>query len=110
MRELHKRNLLTGIKSCKLDFCKYCIMGKQYRVRFKTVTHKTKGILDYMHSDIWEPVRTPSKRGAQYFMSFIDDYSRKTWVYFLKNKSEAFAKFKIWKVEVKNQTDRKSVV
>ena len=32
MRELHKRNLLTGIKSCKLDFCKYCIMGKQYRV------------------------------------------------------------------------------
>ena len=36
MRELHKRNLLIGIKSCKLDFCKYCIMGKQCRVRFKT--------------------------------------------------------------------------
>uniref|UniRef100_A0A2N9GSE2 CCHC-type domain-containing protein n=1 Tax=Fagus sylvatica TaxID=28930 RepID=A0A2N9GSE2_FAGSY len=93
MRELHKRNLLTGIKSCKLDFCKYCIMGKQCRVRFKTATHKTKGILDYVHSDIWGPVRTPSKGGAQYFMSFIDDYSRKAWVYFLKNKSEAFAKF-----------------
>jgi transposase InsO family protein len=107
MRELHKRNLLTGIKSCKLDFCKYCIMGKQCRVRFKTVTHKTKGILDYVHSDIWGPVRTPSKGGAQYFMSFIDDYSRKAWVYFLKNKSEAFAKFKIWKAEVENQTGRK---
>uniref|UniRef100_A0A2N9GKI3 Integrase catalytic domain-containing protein n=1 Tax=Fagus sylvatica TaxID=28930 RepID=A0A2N9GKI3_FAGSY len=107
MRELHKRNLLTGIKSCKLDFCKYCIMGKQCRVRFKTATHKTKGILDYVHSDIWGPVRTPSKGGAQYFMSFIDDYSRKTWVYFLKNKSEAFAKFKIWKAEVENQTGRK---
>ena len=40
-------------------------------------------------------------------MSFIDDYSRKTWVYFLKNKSEAFAKFKVWKAEVKNQTGRK---
>uniref|UniRef100_A0A2N9EER7 CCHC-type domain-containing protein n=1 Tax=Fagus sylvatica TaxID=28930 RepID=A0A2N9EER7_FAGSY len=49
--------------------------------------------------DIWGPVRTPSKGGAQYFMSFIDDYSRKAWVYFLKNKSEAFAKFKIWKAE-----------
>uniref|UniRef100_A0A2N9HC61 Integrase catalytic domain-containing protein n=1 Tax=Fagus sylvatica TaxID=28930 RepID=A0A2N9HC61_FAGSY len=94
MRELHKRNLLTGIKSCKLDFCKYCIMGKQCRMRFKTATHKTKGILDYVHSDIWGPVRTPSKGGAQYFMSFIDDYSRKAWIYFLKNKSEAFAKFK----------------
>uniref|UniRef100_A0A2N9J203 Integrase catalytic domain-containing protein n=1 Tax=Fagus sylvatica TaxID=28930 RepID=A0A2N9J203_FAGSY len=107
IRELHKRNLLTEIKSCKLDFCKYCIMGKQCRVRFKTATHKTKGILDYMHSDIWGPVRTPSKGGAQYFMSFIDDYSRKAWVYFLKNKSEAFAKFKIWKAEVENQTGRK---
>uniref|UniRef100_A0A2N9GG47 CCHC-type domain-containing protein n=1 Tax=Fagus sylvatica TaxID=28930 RepID=A0A2N9GG47_FAGSY len=107
MRELHKRNLLTGIKSCKLDFCKYCIMGKQCRVRFKTATHKTKGILDYVYSDIWGPVRTPSKGGAQYFMSFIDDYSRKAWVYFLKNKSEAFAKFKIWKAEVENQTRRK---
>uniref|UniRef100_A0A2N9G4M2 CCHC-type domain-containing protein n=1 Tax=Fagus sylvatica TaxID=28930 RepID=A0A2N9G4M2_FAGSY len=57
--------------------------------------------------DIWGPVRTPSKGGAQYFMSFIDDYSRKAWVYFLKNKSEAFAKFKIWKAEVENQTGRK---
>jgi transposase InsO family protein len=107
MRELHKKNLLTGIKWCKLDFCKYCIMGKQCRVRFKTATHKTKGILDYVHSDIWGPVRTPSKGGAQYFMSFIDDYSRKAWVYFLKKKSEAFAKFKIWKAEVENQTGRK---
>jgi transposase InsO family protein len=60
-----------------------------------------------VYSDIWEPVRTPSKGGAQYFMSFIDDYSRKAWVYFLKNKSEAFAKFKIWKAEVENQTGRK---
>uniref|UniRef100_A0A2N9GRZ0 CCHC-type domain-containing protein n=1 Tax=Fagus sylvatica TaxID=28930 RepID=A0A2N9GRZ0_FAGSY len=80
---------------------------RAYEVRFKTATHKTKGILDYVHSDIWGPVRTPSKGGAQYFMSFIDDYSRKAWVYFLKNKSEAFAKFKIWKAEVENQTGRK---
>jgi transposase InsO family protein len=52
-------------------------------------------------------VRTPSKGGAQYFMSFIDDYFRKFWIYFLKNKSKAFAKFNIWKAKVKNQTRRK---
>jgi hypothetical protein len=61
IRELHKRNLLAKIKSCKLDFCKYCIMGKQCRVRFKTAIQKTKGILDYVHSDIWGLVRTPLK-------------------------------------------------
>ena len=69
-------------------------MGKQCRMRFKTATRKTKGILDYVHSDISGPVRVVSKGGAWYFMRFIDDYSRKVWVYFLKNKFEAFAKFK----------------
>ena len=82
-------------------------MGKQCRVRFKTTTHKTKGILDYVHSDIWGLMRNPLKGGAQYFMSFIDYYSRKACVYFLKNKSETFAKFKIWKAEMENQTRRK---
>ena len=107
MRELHKRNLLFGIRSCKLDFCKYCVVGKLCRVRFKTATHNTKGKLDYVHSDIWGPERVASKGGTQYFMSFIDDHSRKVWVYFLKNKSDTFTTFKKWKAEVENQTERK---
>ncbi|KAE8727716.1 putative ribonuclease H protein [Hibiscus syriacus] len=51
MAELHKRNLLHGVKSCKLNFCKYCVLGKQTKVRFKTTKHTTQGILDYVHSD-----------------------------------------------------------
>ena len=42
-----------------------------------------------------------------YFVTFIDDYSRKVWVYFMQHKSETFAKFKLWKAEVENQTGRK---
>lgn len=38
--------------------------------------------------------------GNRYFISFIDDYSRKNWVYFLKEKSEAFHAFKEFKAEV----------
>ena len=53
MRELHRRNLLKGVKSCKLDFCKFCVLEKQNRVQFKTATHKTEGILDYVHIDVW---------------------------------------------------------
>jgi hypothetical protein len=41
MLELHKSNLLKGVKTCKLDFCKLCVLGKQNRVQFKTTTHKT---------------------------------------------------------------------
>jgi hypothetical protein len=39
-----------------------------------------------------------------YFVIFIDDFFRKVWVYFMRHKSEMFAKFKFWKVEVENQT------
>ncbi|KAK2965970.1 hypothetical protein RJ640_018325 [Escallonia rubra] len=39
MLELHKRKLLQGVKSCKLDFCKFCVFGKQKRVSFKAASH-----------------------------------------------------------------------
>ncbi|KAL0301486.1 UNVERIFIED_CONTAM: Retrovirus-related Pol polyprotein from transposon TNT 1-94 [Sesamum radiatum] len=53
MIELHKRNLLHGVKSCKLDFCKFCVLGKKTKVSFTTGKHKTEGILHYVHSDVW---------------------------------------------------------
>ena len=51
--ELHKRNLLKGVKTCKLDFCKYCVYRKQHRDSFKTSSHTSKGVLDYVHSHVW---------------------------------------------------------
>ena len=75
MMELHKRNLLKGIKTCKRDFCKYRVFGKQNKVQFKTATHKTEEFLDHVHTDVWGPVRKASLGGNMYFVSFIDDYS-----------------------------------
>jgi hypothetical protein len=95
MLELHKRNLLKGIKTCKLDFCKFYVLGKHNWVQFKIATHKTEGILDYVYSNVWGPVRTTSRGGHMYFVIFIDDFSRKVWVYFMRHKSETFGKFKL---------------
>ena len=61
--ELHKRKLLKGIKTCNLKLCKYFGVGKQNKVHFKTTTHKTEGILDYVHTDVCNVS----------FVSFIDD-------------------------------------
>jgi hypothetical protein len=107
MFELHKRNLLTGVKSCKLGFYKYYLYGKQRRVSFKVASHTSKGVPDYVHSNAWGPVVVPSNGGAHYFVSFIDDFSRKVWVYFMKHKSEVFIIFKQWKAQVENQTGRR---
>jgi hypothetical protein len=85
MLELHKRNLLKDVKTCKLDLCKFYVLGKQNRVQFKTAAHKTEGILDNVHSDVWGSVRTTSRGGHMYFVIFIDDFSRKVWVYFMRH-------------------------
>ena len=46
-----------------------------------------------MHTDLVGPMQVTSIGGSTYFMTFIDDFNRRTWVYFLKSKSEAFSKF-----------------
>jgi len=48
-----------------------------------------------------------SLSGYVYYVSFIDDYSRKTWVYFLKSKDEVLGKFKEFKALVENLSERK---
>ncbi len=42
--------------------------------------------LEIVHSDVCDPMRTTSLGGARYFVTYIDDFSRKVWVYSLKSK------------------------
>ncbi|KAH9697306.1 hypothetical protein KPL71_023556 [Citrus sinensis] len=91
----------------QLEFCEKCVFGKATRLKFNTGKHETKQTLDYIHSDIWGPSQIPSHGGARYFITFIDDYSRKLWVYILKHKSEALDKFKEWTTLMENQIGRK---
>ena len=59
-----------------------------------------------MHTDFFGPIRTQSIGASSYFLTFIDAYSRKTWVYFLKQEFETFASFKEFKALAENQSDR----
>lgn len=45
--------------------------------------------------------------GSLYYVTFIDDFSRKTWIYLLKTKDEVFDKFQEFKAEVENLTGKK---
>ncbi|GJU35103.1 retrovirus-related pol polyprotein from transposon TNT 1-94 [Tanacetum coccineum] len=104
---LSKRRLLDNHNVASLVFCEHCVIGKQKRVSLSKAIHQTKGTLDYLHADCWGPSRIPSLGGARYFLSIIDDFSRMTWVFMMKHKSEAFEKFKHWKILIENQTGRK---
>ena len=56
-----------------------------------------------MHSDICGPMQTPSNNGARYLISFIDDFSRETFVFFLKNKFDALQTVKNFKISAERK-------
>jgi hypothetical protein len=80
--------MVEGMSNCTLDFYFYehCIYGKHNRLRFPFGAKKTKGILELIHNDVFIPVHVPSLGIYVYYGSFIDDFSRNTWIYFLTNK------------------------
>ncbi|GJS45163.1 gag-pol polyprotein [Tanacetum coccineum] len=72
---------------------------KQHRLKFKTSNSKSVYVIELVHSDVWQaPVL--SLGGTKYFVSFIDDYSRRCWVYPIKKKSDVFEVFKVYKARV----------
>ncbi|GBP23594.1 Retrovirus-related Pol polyprotein from transposon TNT 1-94 [Eumeta japonica] len=85
--------------------CTTCCEGKQCRLPFKSTGHQSSNVLDIVHTDIWTNGKCVSW-GSRYFLLFVDDYSRMTFVYFLKHKNEALKYFKIFKAHVENQTKR----
>jgi hypothetical protein len=97
--------MVTGFPKIQVDHegtCKGCTQGKNMKNLFPSSDSKAKGVLDIMHSDVCGPMSTTSLSGYVYYVSYIDDFSRKTWIYFLKSKGEVFRKFKEFKALVEN--------
>jgi hypothetical protein len=109
LRLLHGKCMVEGMSNCSLDFdlCEHCLYGKQNRVRFPSGAMRAEGILQLVHSDVFGPVSVPSLGKSVYYVSFIDDFSRNTWIYFLRKKSEVFDRFKEFKSLVENQTEKR---
>ena len=98
---------LSKIQAKHDGVCKGCAKGKNAKKTFPSSESKTKGILEIIHFDVWSPMSSSSLSGYIYYVSFIDDFSRMTWIYFMKNKDEVFSKFKEFKALIKNHTEKK---
>jgi hypothetical protein len=100
---------VTGLPELKGDHkgvCNGCAQGKNIKNPFPKRDSKTEGVLELIHSDVCGPMPSSSISGYVYYVSFIDDYSRKTWIYFLKTKDEVFSKFKEFKALIENLSER----
>jgi hypothetical protein len=81
--------------------CESCILGKHHRDKFpKRRTTETKRILELVHTDICGPLPITSRNHNRYILTFVDDFSRKCWLYFLSEKSQTLDKFKEFKALV----------
>jgi hypothetical protein len=93
--------------SLDFDFCEHCVYGKQNWVRFPYGATREEEILHLVHSDVFGSVSVPSLGKSVYYVSFIYDFLRNTWIYFLRNKFEVFDRFKEFKALVENQTEKR---
>lgn len=91
----------------KDELCVICEKGKQSKKPFKRSDTRSSNVLELVHSDVCGPMNVDSFGGSKFFLTFIDDYSHKSFVFMIKQKSEVFEKFKEFKSLAETQTGRK---
>jgi hypothetical protein len=96
--QLHLTSLLPSPKLCDT-----CQLAKNHRLPYTRNEHKSSNVLDLIHCDIWGPSPVKSNLGHHYYVLFIDDYSRFTWLYPLKLKSNFYDTFIQFQKFVENQ-------
>ena len=92
--------VVIGLPDMNIDHeetCKGCVRGNNIKNPFPKSVTKTKGTLELIHYDVCGPIPSTYLRRYEYYITFIDDYSRNTWIYFLNTKTEVFGKFKEFK-------------
>ena len=96
LRTLFNSGLL-GNKACSsidLSFdCTSCKLGKSKVLPFPHHASRASQCFKLIHSDVWGIALVVSQAHYKYFVTFIDDFSRFTWVYFLRAKGEGFSVF-----------------
>ena len=90
LKTLQQKNMVTGLPQISIpsQVCEECVVGKQHHSQFpQGNSWRAKDALELIHSHICGSITPCSNGGKRYLITFIDDYTRKTWIYFLQEKS-----------------------
>ncbi|XP_042946557.1 uncharacterized protein LOC122279793 isoform X1 [Carya illinoinensis] len=87
--------------------CEACQLSKHHRVSFvPRIDKRASSPFELVHSDIWGPINIESNK-FQYFVTFVDDYSRVTWLFLIKARSELLSIFQMFWKQIKTQFNKK---
>jgi ribonuclease HI len=105
------KNLVKGLPMLTTlgsdEVCEGCQYGNAHRLPFDKSFSRCKSPLELIHGDLMGPCTTPSYSGSLYMLVLVDDYTQFTWVYFMKEKSEVFFRFKEFKATVESMLNKK---
>ncbi|PNX94499.1 retrovirus-related Pol polyprotein from transposon TNT 1-94, partial [Trifolium pratense] len=87
----------------KVDSCVFCCIGKSHRLYAPLSNTIYTQPFEVIHCDLWGPAPIASDYGYNYYITFVDTYTKYTWIYFLKQKSDALKAFTQFLTFVKNQ-------
>ncbi|KAJ9553705.1 hypothetical protein OSB04_017750 [Centaurea solstitialis] len=100
------KQLRPEFSPCPKFVCESCELGKHTRRPYPPKESKCVSTLfQLIHSDVWGPCPVTSINGFKYFITFVDDYSRATWVYLFKSRNEIFSIFREFYAYVQTQFD-----
>nr|KYP36220.1 Copia protein [Cajanus cajan]KYP68721.1 Copia protein [Cajanus cajan] len=94
-----KCSFITNKEEC----CDICHKSKQCRFPFNRSNNKAEAPFHLIHYDLWGKYNTASHNGSHYFLTIVDDYSRATWVYLMRHKSETLDMLKKFCTIIKRQ-------
>ena len=110
LKEMQKKGMVAHLPAVSelQEPYEACMMGKQQRKAFpRESNNRAHSPLEMVHVDLCGKMSTTALGGSFYFMLLVDDFSRKMWVYFIREKAEAFGKFKMWHKSVETETGKK---
>lgn len=102
-----KNNLPCSTKEFVESVCDACQQGKSHQLPYPKSSSVSHASLELVFSDVWGPACDSFNR-KNYYASFADDFSKFTWIFFIKHKSEVFKCFREFQSLVERAFDKKN--
>ena len=109
MKKIIDKGAVRGIPNLKIEegrICGECQIGKQVKMSHQKLQHQTTSrVLELLHMDLMGPMQVESLGGKRYAYVVVDDFSRFTWVNFIREKSDTFEVFKELSLRLQREKD-----
>jgi hypothetical protein len=87
--------------------CETCALTKSARTINRDASERTTKPLQRVYTDFWGPYSVPTPTGARYILTFTDDYTRRSWIYLTRTRTELYDRFREWQMTAERQSNEK---